>query len=232
MRWPLLALILLPIDLALAHEIENEILEIDFRILIFATVAIAILLLIGVSRQKSLKVKHEKIIFILLSVVVLSVTMYLAGITIYWNVSSESNGPVHWHADLEIEICGEKIVLPHSAGLQGKVGTELLHHHNDMRIHIEGIIIKLTKVDVQHFFQAIGGDLTAVSISVPQALPPDSNPRAYKNGDYCPDGKAGTLRVFVNDKKIENPHKYVIAPYGKIPPGDKIKIIFDSENGI
>jgi hypothetical protein len=44
-------------------------------------------------------------------------------------------------------------------------------------------------------------------------------------GDFCNE-KPAKLYVFVNGNLIEAPSAYVIAPYEKVPPGDRIKIVF------
>jgi hypothetical protein len=226
-----LSSILIP---ALAHGEAGEVgtsgkLEFDSRIVFAGIAAIAVLTLIGVAGQKQLKVKHEKVIFVGIVIASLAVTGYMIGLTAYWVSASESQGPVHWHADYEVWICGEMIELPHSEGLENKVGSAVFHHHNDDRIHIEGIVIELAEVDLGHYFEVIGGEITATSISVPQDLPPDSNPRTYSNGDACPDGNSGALYVFVNGELIENPAEYIIAPFGTVPPGDQIKFVFDDQ---
>ena len=72
----------------------------------------------------------------------------------------------------------------------------------------------------------VGGMLEHDQISYPTA----SGMVDYHNGDSCPDGTQGTLKVYVNGEKIEEPESYVIAPEENVPPGDCIILIFDSSN--
>ena len=43
-----------------------------------------------------------------------------------------------------------------------------------------------------------------------------------ENGDVCPDGSVGTLKVYVNGKLNPDPERYVPAPHIYVPPGDCI----------
>jgi len=218
---------------ALAHgeaDFADSILKFDSRVLWIGVAAIAILTLIGVAFQKRLSVKHEKIIFVGIAIASLAVTGYMIGLTAYWVDVSPVGGPVHWHADFEIWICGERIELPQSRGLDNKVGTPFWHHHNDDRIHVEGILLSLEQVNLHSFFEVIGGSITNTSISIPQSLPPNSNPLTYSNGDLCLNGNPGTLYVFVNGELIENPAEHIPAPFAIVPPGDQIKFVFDDRS--
>ena len=224
----------LVIPVGLAHTETGElgtegVIEFDVNILFLATAIIAILVFIGVKFQKQLKVKHEKVIFVAIAIASLAATGYLIGLTSYWVVTSESEGPVHWHADYEIWVCGQEVELPDPVGLENRVGNPIFHHHGDNRIHVEGILIELEEADLGHFFEVVGGELTPMSIAIPQDLPPASNPRTYKNGDACPNGRPGTLYVFVNSVLIENPPEYILSPFSTIPPGDEIKFVFDDK---
>jgi hypothetical protein len=199
----------------------------DARVLWLAVAIILVLVFIGVKYQSKLKVRHEKIIFVGVAIASLAATGYLIGLTTYWVVTSATGGPVHWHADYEIWICGEEFLLPHPVGLENRVGTATLHHHDDNRIHVEGIPTRLEETNLGHFFEVIGGELESDLIAVPQDLPPDSRPLVYRNGDACPNGNPGTLYVFVNGGLIDEPAEHIIAPFSTVPPGDEIKIIFD-----
>src|SRR3989344_2941022 len=159
----------------------------------------------------------KKIFFLIIVAVIGLGTLYLAFYTIYTNVTSQTRGPVHWHADFEILVCGEKIELPVSKGVSNKVGTPLFHHHNDYRIHIEGVVENLSDVDLGAFFETIGGKFTQDSLGVPKD---DGSMESWRNGDLCPDGHPGTLKLFVNGRQNADISEYVIAPYSEVPPGD------------
>ncbi len=49
----------------------------------------------------------KKILFYGIVIIVSIVTIYLAATTISANLNSYSHGLIHWHADVEIIICGE-----------------------------------------------------------------------------------------------------------------------------
>lgn len=92
--------------------------------------------------------------------------------------------PVHWHALVDIEICGEKRDLPKSPS--GEIGTHLLHAHNDNTIHVEGRVIEKEDIALGRFF-----DLMGVSFDRGRIMD-------KKNGDTCSDGKQGFVKMSVN----------------------------------
>lgn len=159
----------------------------------------------------------KKIIFgiILLVTAVVSLTIFYQTIKI--NAISWSQGPVHWHADVEIEMCGEPYFLPTIEGFSNQVGTELVHTHEDMRIHVEGPVMKPEDASLGTFFRLQGVPFSATEIA------------DKKNGDLCPDNQPGKVTLLVNGKENVEFEKYIIAPYPDVPPGDHIKIIFGEE---
>ena len=229
---------LLAIPLALAHVGEEVIEEVpllqDPIIFIQATtVLIIISVLVSIFFRGRLTNTHKKILFFIIAAPVIFTTAYLAGDTIYLNLVSETGGPIHWHADFEIWACGEKIELaPPESAFENKVGTAVIHHHSDDRIHIEGALRKLQDAELGVFFRLIGGDLTqnSITMNTPSGL------ETWKNGDSCPDG-SGALQVFVyktildvySQEKLEDPAEYIISPHSNAPPGDCIIIEFDSQ---
>ena len=58
-----------------------------------------------------MKEASKKIIYWGIVVIVSIITIYLVVNTISINLTSYSRGLVHWHADIEIEICGEEVKL-------------------------------------------------------------------------------------------------------------------------
>ncbi len=180
----------------------------------------------------------KKIIFILIALPVLLITLYISGSTIYLNLISESGGPVHWHADFEIWLCGEKITsLPKSHFPANYVGTATFHYHDDNRIHVEGLVIKRTDVSLGSFFRIIGGSLSKDTIVVP--IEGGKN-LTYGNGGLCPNGRSGKVKLYVLDQTtgefVENDQidDYVLAPefyvYGeRSGKGDVLKIVFETE---
>src|SRR3989344_2967874 len=182
--------------------------------------------------------KTKKAFFIIIAVPAVLITLYMAASTVYLNVISWSGGPVHWHADFEIWACGEKLALPKATFPSNYVGTSTLHHHDDYRIHVEGLVVSKDDVALRSFFRVIGGDLEKGRLAVPNT---DVNSRnalpvlEFNNGDLCPNGKPGKVKLYVKNQETgafeENPgiDDYVLKPFYNIPPGDYLKIAFETE---
>ena len=188
--------------------------------------AILIIVTVLVVEFRQFEEKHKRLLFWLVAIPVVLSTLYLAGFVIYKNQASITKGPVHWHADYQVWLCSQRMDLKDPTGLTNKIGSPLFHEHNDDRIHIEGAVMKLSDVNLANFFKVIGGKLTRTEISYPAK----DKLHHYKNGDPCPDGSMGTLKVYVNGKLNPNPESYVISPHSYVPPGDCIIFLFDSSS--
>ncbi len=160
--------------------------------------------------------REKKVIF---SIIVFVVVVLVLGIfvsTVYRHIFSWSKGIVHWHAGLKINICGGEARLPSpEKWYENKLGTVDLHHHDDMRIHIEGIVMKREDASLGRFFDVVGIEFTDHSIW------------GWRNGDVCPDGSSGSLKMFVNGRPNYEFRDYVIGPYFTSEDEDKIELIFD-----
>ncbi len=123
-----------------------------------------------------------------------------------------TDGPVHWHARLNVKICGQFRELPESKGLtaHGKsaVGTPLLHHHHDGTAHIEGRVLRPEDISLGAFFDAIGGKFSETEIF------------DKKNGDLCGE-KPGSVKLNVNGSLNMEWKNYVLKD------GDQIGIEFE-----
>lgn len=198
----------------------------SIRIAIAAGIILIVLVIISfVIKEKSKSVK--KILFGLITTAIVLPTLFFVGSTLYLNFASQTKGPVHWHADFRIFNCGKEIFLKGPEGaLSNRVGTPVFHHHEDMRVHVEGTVFHLSDVSLSSFFRTIEGELIQDSISVPT----EEGLVEVKNDDACPDGSRGTLQVFLYKTegaiavqiKIENYTNYVPSPEVSIPPGDCI----------
>jgi len=208
------------------------------------TVAVFLLLLVialvSIVFSNRLSEKTKKFFFAIIAVSVVSATLYAVGSTVFLNLISETQGPVHWHADFEIWVCGSQVKNLIAAKFpENKVGSELLHHHNDYRIHVEGVTVEKDDVSIGHFFEAIGGELTNQSITIPLD---DGTKVTYSNGRQCPNGKPGKLKLlvmngqtagrFVEKKELKDyvmsPHFSTIVEGGQ---GDMIMIVFGEQEG-
>lgn len=165
-----------------------------------------------------------------MATVIVGYTGYLAWSTIAVNTSSITKGPVHYHADFEIWNCGEPVDLISPTGLDNKVGTALLHEHNDDRIHVEGPVLDYKDITLGNFFKTIGGRMEAGLLSVPT----NSGVLTMKDGSEC-NGQTASLQVFVyttkestvKQQKLINPWDYILSPHSGIPPGDCIIVEID-----
>lgn len=188
-------------------------------ILLICSLISFVAILIAVFTKLSDTQKH--ILFWIIVTPIAVSTLYLIASTVYMNLISESDGPVHWHADFEVWACGEKINLKDPSGLDNKIGTPVLHEHNDNRIHVEGVLIKLQEASLENFFHQVGGEFDDSILT----MPTNSGKFSMKNGDLC-NGKSGKWYVFVNGELINGASHYVLSPYPNIPPGDEIKFVF------
>lgn len=185
-------------------------------VIFLSSIAILSTSIMTIANKDRLNENQKKIFFGIIAVVAILSTGYLVSSSIYMSLTSWSKGLIHWHADFEIWICGEKVKLGDPKGLASRVGTEEVHHHGDYRIHLEGVINEREEATLGHFFDAIGVDF--------------SNERIMnmENGNYCPDGKRGDAKMFVNGELYTGNYRdYIIAPYSNVPPGDLIKIVFE-----
>lgn len=182
-----------------------------------------------------IKQKSEILNYLLfggIALVILANSIYLVASTLYLNNISTSKGPVHHHADFEIWDCGKALDLVNPEGWSNKIGTSTYHEHNDKRLHIEGVIVKDSDVNLGRFFEVIGGELTNTSIIVPTI----GNVTSRKTGDLCENGEVGELQVFLfktneeaksfTQQKLADFPNYVITPFSQVPPGDCLIIEF------
>lgn len=177
--------------------------------------------------------ESKKLLFLSIIISAIVPTLVMSFSTIYLNIISSSNGPVHWHSDIEIWKCGQEVNLRDPKGLSNKIGTSTLHEHNDKRIHLEGVVIKHEDASLGNFFKVIGGKLSPNSFIVPV----NEGLVEANNGDTCSNSGAGEVQVFVyttdkdnfyTQKKVNNPQDYIISPDSNVPAGDCVIVEFDA----
>lgn len=176
--------------------------------------------------KKEFSEKEKKIYFTLMVAPVILSTLFLAGSTIYENITSITKGPVHWHADYQVWVCGERLDLVNPKFPRNKIGTPLFHEHDDDRIHIEGTVMQLEDVNLENYFRVIGGKLEQGYM----AYPTTEGMVEVKDNDLCPDGTSGTLRVYINGQRFENYQEHILYPHAYVPPGDCIILVFDNSS--
>jgi len=180
----------------------------------------------------------KKFLFSLIVILVILTTIYIITTTIINNINSYSRGNVHWHADFEIWGCNQKIDLKDPKGLLNRIGTPLLHEHNDYRIHVEGVVKEKLDVRLANFFEVINGKLNTSTLTIPT----NEGFITKLNGELC-NGIPGKVQVFVyrivnpqdykawryEQEKIIDFENYVLSHHSKVPPGDCIIIEFSPE---
>lgn len=158
------------------------------------------------SRKKTIK-----------SVITWSIILLAIGGVVWWIVAQATvdrgvqfpYGQVHWHARLDISVCGEPRGLEHLGSTSHHVGLPLLHTHGDNLIHVEGAPRYFKDITLGRFFNGLGIEFSNTGIY------------EYENGDACPNGTPGTLQVSVNGESIQNATEYSIRD------DDEIKITFE-----
>ena len=198
------------------------------------TIGASVVLIILVVIAALIKKQGEFVklfLFISMVLIISANTFYLAGSTIYKNQRSETGGPVHWHADFEVWNCGKEVNLIDPTGWSNKIGTPVLHEHNDKRVHVEGVVLKHGDASLGSFFDVIGGKLTSQSLSMPLD---DGATLNVNNGDDC-NGQPGMVQVFVyktqganfSQQRVANPEDYILSGDSGVPPGDCVIVEFD-----
>ena len=103
----------------------------------------------------------------------------------------------HWHSAYGTYICGE--YLPNlGVGVEPDPGG--IHTHQDGVIHVHPFQTATTgrNARLSDFFGQTGLDVTSTKIQLPEdpALG-DSSGQTFENGDECPDGQSGAVKVLV-----------------------------------
>ncbi len=196
----------------------------------------SVLLLLIAILAKNASDELKKLLFALMITAIVGPTVYFIGSTVYLNLNSLANGPVHWHADFEIMACGEELSPPTPTGfLSNKTGTPVLHQHADKRYHVEGVVLDLEEVALDRFFEVQGGLLTNDVFRVPTG----SGFVTHYNGDTCPNGEKGMWQAFLykvdeathtaTQIKLADYAHYTPSPHELVPPGDCIIFEFGPE---
>lgn len=119
----------------------------------------------------------------------------------------------HWHASLDVYVCGEKQPqFPFFPGSFHSHGDGVIHLHPETQ-RDEGAQNNLAK-----YFSGAGAVLTNTSLRMPGGT-------LLRNGDPCPDGQPGQVRILVNGE----PH-----PLGEayVPQnGARVRIEFATSTG-
>jgi len=210
------------------------------QIILFSGIIVLLSISYALLMRKELTESHKKALYIIVAISAIIGTIYLSGATVYLNQKSWSGGPVHWHADFEIWVCGEQIDVVDPTGFRNLVGEETMHEHGDNRIHIEGVIFDKEDATLAEFFEALGGRFEAgatdregrtygyLQVPTEEGLKGWGQPAVLSLFESLCNGKIARWTVFINGKLVENNEApdYVISPWQTVPPGDTIKFVF------
>ena len=140
-------------------NLEESLQAFNLRLLSIAAAIVALLVIIAIHYEKKIK-KFKKKIFLGIIIPIILATLFLAGSTLYLNITSLTRGPAHWHADYQVWHCGQQLELTSPSGLSNRVGSSTLHSHDDNRIHIEGVVRNFDQVSLRAYFKSVGGELS------------------------------------------------------------------------
>lgn len=207
--------------------------KLNIQAAVVAALLLLALVFIAFAAGENSKNQTKKIIFWSMVLIIAFPTFFFVGTTLYTNLSSITKGPVHWHADFKIITCGEEIEARDVRGLSNKLGTNLLHEHEDRRIHIEGVVTKESDIALDKFFEVQGGKLSSNAFTIPT----NKDLRTITNGDRCDGGKQGIWQVFLYtvdsgvawQRQLNDFVHYVPSPHTTVPPGDCIIFEFGPE---
>ncbi len=233
-------------------DLEQTIAQQSKTVVLVAAALLALLVVLSVILHNRAP-KLNPWLFGAISLTMILPTLFLVVSTVYLNVKSESGGPIHWHADIELWACDTQLNLRDPKGaLNNKIGTPTLHEHNDKRIHLEGVAVDISRdASVGKFMEVVGGEITDKSFTIPlneadiASLPAQigtfvetasSGPSAtFITGQNCGDQTA-EVQMFAyrfdqatntySQQKVEHPAQWVIAPESQVPPGDCLIVEF------
>lgn len=126
-----------------------------------------------------------------------------------YNLAGFPNSFIHWHADVDVLICGEDVQLPYALN-GGLLGTGRLHTHDYAQniaslpgtdgngvIHTEG---NVPQAPAEH---TLGKFMGNIGVRFSNTTIMDKT-----NGDLCGEA-AGTVKVFLNDQPLSDPLNYL-----------------------
>jgi len=115
----------------------------------------------------------------------------------------------HWHAIYDVVLCGQRLPdFPQSPNIG-------IHTHGDGIIHTHPSQPDQTgrNANLGRFFSSLGAGFRQGFLRLPDG-------QQFKDGDACPDGKAGVLKLFVNGLENAEFERYVPQA------GDLIRVEF------
>lgn len=214
------------------QNFESLVANYSLKGVFFSFLLLVVLLSISIFAKKLNEVRKRLLFWAIVGITTIT-TFGLIGSTIYLNRVAWSDGPIHWHADIEVWACEGKLNFSDPKGLSNKIGTSTLHEHNDERIHFEGVVLAEADAYLENFFHVIGGQLTSQLMRIPT----NGGEQIFESGDECANAEMGKVQVFVYrvnpDKtyyqtKLADPAHHLMQDASQVPPGDCIIVEFST----
>lgn len=115
----------------------------------------------------------------------------------------------HWHTQFDVKICDETKLLAYETGDLVKLHT----HVETDKVHWHGLL----PVDPKTKETTDYSDLQLRNVFAQLKVPITENEvYGYKNGDTCPNGRKGELKVSVNDQEQKDFMNYTLKNHDKV----------------
>jgi len=191
-------------------DLESQVSSLALDTVVIASVSLLILVIIAtVVKDRLPRLKMP--LFILMVISMAGSVMVLLGSTIYLNTQSDSGGPIHWHADFEFWACDNQLELRDPSGvLTNKIGTAVLHEHDDQRIHLEGVVVdKEIDASLGKFLYVVGGEIDANTLKVPL----NDDPSLWFEDELDGDGETATNSALIAEYIYDRGHDGFVAEF-------------------
>ncbi len=169
-------------------------------------------------KETEKETKERKKSYMWIAITILVLIAFAAGVGWLYTHKTETytDREVHWHALVDITICGEHKDLPEVEEGEEFKGIHLLHTHDDNVMHIEGLVQKKEDIALGKFFDVMN-------------IPFDKDKiMDKKNGDLCPDGRPGVLKMYVNGQPRTDFRDYI--PFATADPQKQVvRLVFEPE---
>ena len=194
-----------------------------------------------------MKLVHKNIYFRLALVVVIAAILMLAFTFLMISVRRYRNGQVLSRVDYRIFACGEEIFLKPESGSPVEKGEGLFARSEQGGIVAKGKPHSTQDISLPAYFSAVGGKLEFPTESESTEIfkvPTDAGMREFRSGDQCNGKKANLHVLYYRVDALTKPWSvfkrilwkypdYVLQNnYGKVPPGDCLIFLFDSEEAL
>lgn len=185
------------------EDLEASIVSLSLRVVAVSAVLVTVLVLLAWALNNKMP-KLKLPLFIGIAGTMALSTLTLIGSTVYLNVNAESGGPVHWHADFEVWACGNEMEMRDPTGFSNKIGSSVLHEHNDHRIHLEGVVVeKHVDATLGKFMHVGEGAITDNALVIP--LNPATG--SYYEDEVDGDGPSDQYKEMVEQNIVEGDEK-------------------------